>query len=140
MYGAALLASGVAIGAFGAHGLRRVVTDASLLNAFEVGVRYQLIHGVGLLALGALPRDVLRPLASPPGEHHHAAGDVLSSFTGRAPEMLLAGTTLFSGSLYALAITKPASRPPWLGPVTPLGGLVQIAGWCAFGLGVIRLC
>ena len=100
MYGAALGGLGVALGAFGAHALRGSL-DQGALNTFEIGVRYQMYHALALLALGAQP-----------GQR-------------RAPAWLLAGTAVFSGSLYALALSgvKP------LGAVTPVGGVLQLVGW-----------
>ena len=100
--GALLAGSGVAFGAFGAHALKAALSPA-LLEVFETGVRYQMYHGLGLLALGALP----------------------GVRGGRAPGLLLAGTLVFSGSLYLLALTNLK----WLGAVTPFGGLLLLAGW-----------
>jgi uncharacterized membrane protein YgdD (TMEM256/DUF423 family) len=107
LLGAVLGALGVLAGAFGAHGLKgRLEPDA--LASFETGVRYQLVHALALLAVGALAR-----------------GDG-GSF--RVPTVLfLLGTLLFSGSIYALVL----GGPRWLGPVTPLGGALLIAGWVA---------
>jgi uncharacterized membrane protein YgdD (TMEM256/DUF423 family) len=96
----------VGLGAFGAHGLRaRLVPD--LLTTFEIGVRYQMYHALGLLAVGLA-------LARWP-----------SSGSGLAGWLFIAGTLLFSGSLYVLAFTGVR----WLGAVTPLGGAAFIAGW-----------
>ena len=97
---------GVAFGAFGAHGLRgRLSPD--MLAVFETGVRYQLYHAFAVLivALAAARFD---------GWMIRAAG---WAFT--------AGIILFSGSLYALALTG-ATR---LGAVTPIGGLAFLIGW-----------
>ena len=96
----------VALGAFGAHGLRaRLVPD--MLLTFEIGVRYQMYHALALLAVGAVaPRLSSGPV--------HAAG-----------WLFVAGTVVFSGSLYVLALTGQR----WLGAVTPLGGLAFLAGW-----------
>jgi len=97
---------GVAAGAFGAHALKsRVAPD--LLVVYETGVRYQLIHAVALLLLG------LAAAYRPQGRW----GIPVALFTG--------GTVLFSGSLYALAL----SGLRWLGAVTPLGGVCFLAGW-----------
>jgi len=96
----------VGLGAFAAHGLRaRLVPD--LLMTFEIGVRYQMYHALGLLAVGLA-------LARWP-----------SSAGGLAGWLFIAGTLLFSGSLYVLAF----SGVRWLGAVTPLGGAAFIAGW-----------
>lgn len=116
-----LLASGlsgclaVILGAFGAHGLKHSLT-ATLLSAFETGVQYQFIHTLSLLALGVL-------LSRMP--HTPAA----LTYAGL---LWLAGMVLFSGSLYALAL----GGPKWLGPITPLGGLMLILGWLSLTLGI----
>ncbi len=103
---AALGASGVLLGAFGAHGLERRGLDAHALAIWETAVRYHLLHAVALLALALSP---------------HAA-------QARSAGWLFAlGIVLFSGSLYALAL----GAPRWLGPLTPLGGLAFIVGWLA---------
>ena len=96
----------VTLGAFGAHGLRgRLVPD--MLTAFEIGVRYQMYHALALVAVGlALPRWPTPAMAL-------------------AGWLFIAGTLVFSGTLYALAL----SGHRWLGAVTPLGGAALIAGW-----------
>jgi uncharacterized membrane protein YgdD (TMEM256/DUF423 family) len=96
----------VALGAFGAHGLRgRLVPD--MLMSFEIGVRYQMYHALGLLAVGlALSRWP-------------------SSAVAVAGWLFIAGTVVFSGTLYLLAL----SGQRWLGAVTPVGGAAFIAGW-----------
>ena len=104
--GAASAAVGVMAGAFGAHGLKSRVTPEAL-GVFEVGVRYQLVHALALVAAGLLARS--------------------GADTRLASQLFLWGTVLFSGSLYALAL----GGPKLLGPVTPLGGLLLIAGWIA---------
>jgi uncharacterized membrane protein YgdD (TMEM256/DUF423 family) len=101
---AALLgAAGVALGAFGAHGLRARL-DAQQLAVWETAVKYHLIHAAALLALAL----------SPHAPQLRGAG-----------WCFVAGIALFSGSLYALSL----GGPRLLGPVTPLGGLALIAGW-----------
>jgi uncharacterized membrane protein YgdD (TMEM256/DUF423 family) len=103
---AALLgALGVALGAFGAHGLRARL-DARALDLWETAVRYHLIHAVALLALALSP---------------HAAQ------LRTAGWLFAAGVALFSGSLYLLALG--AGPRAVLGPLTPLGGLAFLAGW-----------
>ena len=101
---------GVALSAFGAHGLKDSL-GAEQLGWWQTGVQQQLWHGVALLALALLPGA--RPAA-----------------------MLMAlGTIIFSGSLYAMAL----GGPRWLGAVTPLGGLLMIAGWLALAHLAVRL-
>jgi uncharacterized membrane protein YgdD (TMEM256/DUF423 family) len=92
----------VALGAFGAHGLRSTLEAHGMLDAWNKAVFYQFIHAIALLVLalhGAINRG--------------------------ACLLLLMGILLFSGSLYLLALTNLR----WLGPVTPLGGLCFLAGW-----------
>lgn len=97
---------GVAAGAFGAHGLRaRVGPD--LLAVFETGARYQMYHAFAMLA-------VARAAVRWPGPRVLAAG-----------WLFVAGTLLFSGSLYLLVLTGLRG----LGAVTPVGGFAFLAGW-----------
>jgi uncharacterized membrane protein YgdD (TMEM256/DUF423 family) len=104
---AALGLTGVALGAFGAHGLRQRLTP-ELLNAYTTGVLYHLLHALALLALALY-------------------GRATQSAIGVPAALFAAGILLFSGSLYALALTSV----PRLGMVTPLGGLCFLAGWAA---------
>ncbi|KAJ1724666.1 hypothetical protein LPJ53_001094 [Coemansia erecta] len=103
---AILGATGVALGAFGAHGLKNFVTDPERLKTWDMASRYQLIHAAALLAFSAT------------GRHSRS---VVGLWT--------AGVTMFSGSIYLLVLNRDAFRP--LGPVTPLGGLFMIGGWLA---------
>ena len=109
----ALLA--VAAGAFGAHALRaRLVPD--MQTVFETGARYHMYHALALfVAAGAFTRW--------PGGPVIAAG-----------WLFVAGTVLFSGSLYLLALTGQR----WLGAITPLGGVAFIAGWAALAWAALR--
>jgi uncharacterized membrane protein YgdD (TMEM256/DUF423 family) len=105
----------VAAGAFGAHALRARLTLADLAT-FETGARYQMYHALALLAVawavqqwgGALPRT--------------------------AGWLFVAGTVLFSGSLYTLVLTGQR----WLGAVTPLGGVAFLAGWGCLAAAAMR--
>jgi uncharacterized membrane protein YgdD (TMEM256/DUF423 family) len=105
----------VAAGAFGAHALRsRLPSD--LLAAFETGARYQMYHALALLGVAwAFTQWPTTPIR-------------LSAW------LFLAGTVLFSGSLYALALTGAR----WWGAVTPAGGVLLLGGWLALALGVWR--
>ncbi len=103
-----MLALGVAIGAFGAHGLQGEL-DAYSLDIYQRAVLYHFIHALGLLLVGALT----------------AAGAVSRPTAQWAAMLLLAGIVLFSGSLYTLALTGNRM----LGAVTPFGGVAFIAGW-----------
>ena len=96
----------VALGAFAAHGLKSRLEPA-MLATFETGVRYHMYHALALLAVGwACTRW--------PGGAAQASG-----------WLFVAGTVLFSGSLYALSLTGVR----WLGAITPVGGVAFLAGW-----------
>lgn len=107
LIGAILAALGVGAGAFGAHGLTGLVTEERL-RVFDTAVRYHLIHAVALVVIGLLVDR------RPSRTGIKASGD-----------LFLAGIVLFSGSLYTLVLTDT----PWLGAVTPFGGVSLIAGW-----------
>jgi uncharacterized membrane protein YgdD (TMEM256/DUF423 family) len=92
----------VALGAFGAHALKASLQASGMLDAWNKAVLYHLVHAVALLALA------------------------LYGTGNRAAYLfLVAGILLFSGSLYAMAL----SNVRWLGAITPLGGLCFLAGW-----------
>jgi uncharacterized membrane protein YgdD (TMEM256/DUF423 family) len=111
MLGAASGFVAVAAGAFGAHALRtRLAPD--LLAVFETAARYQMYHALALLA-------VAWAAARWPGPLPQWAG-----------WLFVVGTVLFSGSLYALAL----SGVRWLGAITPLGGAAFLAGWICLAL------
>jgi uncharacterized membrane protein YgdD (TMEM256/DUF423 family) len=107
---------GVALGAFGAHGLRNRLS-ADMLAVFETGVRYQMYHALAILivALAAARLD---------GWLIRAAGWL---FTG--------GIVLFSGSLYVLALSGITA----LGAVTPIGGLAFLGGWACLAIAALAL-
>lgn len=112
-WGAILVGLGVALGAFGAHTLAELVTETRLAT-FETAVRYQVYHGLGLLALAALaPNGRLATPAAP---------------------FLIAGTLVFTGSLYVLV----AGGPSWFGVVAPLGGVLLIVGWAVAAYRLLR--
>lgn len=94
----------VALGAFGAHGLKPVLERHGTLAAWDTAVLYHAIHAVALLALAARAR--------------------VPAVTAWC---FLAGVAVFSGSLYVLSVTGLR----WLGAVTPLGGGAFLAGWAA---------
>ena len=101
----------VAAGAFGAHGLRARLSPESLA-IFETAARYQMYHALGLFVVSW----------------------AVSRWPGSLPQwsgwLFLVGTLLFSGSLYALALTGLR----WLGAITPLGGAAFLAGWLCLAL------
>ncbi len=112
--GAVLAGLGVALGAFGTHALRDLVTPERL-DTFETAVRYQLYHGLALLALGVGRFE--------PGRLLTAGGWTL-----------FGGSAIFSTSLYLLVLSDQS----WLGAVAPVGGAVMIAGWSVVALAVGR--
>jgi uncharacterized membrane protein YgdD (TMEM256/DUF423 family) len=105
----------VAAGAFGAHALKaRLPQDLQVI--FETGARYHMYHALGLVAVGLLGH--FRP----------------SSLLSGAGWAMLVGILLFSGSLYALALSGVRA----LGAITPLGGLGFLAGWLMFAIAAWR--
>jgi uncharacterized membrane protein YgdD (TMEM256/DUF423 family) len=115
--GALLMGAAVALGAFGAHGLRDRL-DAYSMGIYEKAVFYHFVHALGILLVALLARTTAIP--------------------ARAQEqvswLLLAGIVLFSGSLYALAI----SGVRMLGAITPLGGISFIAAWLLLAYQALR--
>jgi uncharacterized membrane protein YgdD (TMEM256/DUF423 family) len=111
---AALLA--VALGAFGAHALKTRVPP-EMLAVWHTGVEYHLFHALGLLAVGFAATRL--------------PGSALLKASGW---LMLGGIVLFSGSLYALAL----SGERWLGAVTPLGGIAFLAAWAFFVAAAVK--
>ena len=114
--GAILGAVAVILGAFAAHGLKTRL-EPDLLAVFETGARYQMYHALALFAAAWLA----------------SRGAVTEA--GWAGRLFILGTVLFSGSLYALALTGIRG----LGVITPLGGIAFIAGWVALVLGARKI-
>lgn len=108
--------TGVALGAFAAHGLKNRLS-ADYLAIFQTGVSYQLIHTLALFGVALLSVHV-------PGR-----------LVGWAGALFFLGIVLFSGSLYLLTLTGFSK----LGIVTPFGGLALLAGWLCLGLMAWRL-
>ena len=109
---AILLALAVAIGAFGAHGLRGKIDDYSM-TVYERAVMYHFFHALGLMIVSMLPRQ---------------------SALAWVSWLLLAGIVLFSGSLYLLAVTGIRT----FGAITPFGGLSFIAAWVVLAIAMFR--
>lgn len=106
---------GVAIGAFGAHGLKSVITPERLAT-FETGNRYHMFHSFALFAVAwAITRWN-------------------SNYLTISGWSFIAGILLFSGSLYILSITGIR----WLGAITPIGGVAFLAGWLLLAWGVYK--
>jgi uncharacterized membrane protein YgdD (TMEM256/DUF423 family) len=104
--------TGVAIGAFGAHGLAAVLEANGRAATFDTATQYHLIHALALLAAAWLD------------EQHP------NQWTRRAGWLFILGTIVFSGSLYILAIFNLR----FMGAVAPIGGVALIAGWACLGL------
>ena len=111
----------VALGAFGAHGLKKIV-DADTVSAFQTGVQYQMYHALTLLATAILYERF-------PGKRIKWAG-----------ACFIIGIILFSGSLYLLTALKAAGQAnlKGVGIVTPIGGIFFIAGWLFLLAGVMK--
>jgi len=113
--GLAALAA-VALGAFGAHALKtRLSTE--MLALWHTGVEYHVYHALGLLAVGLVAAQLPESM--------------LLKWSGW---LMLAGIVLFSGSLYALAL----SGERWLGAITPIGGTAFLAAWGFFVIAVLK--
>ncbi|KAF9741050.1 hypothetical protein PMIN01_00589 [Paraphaeosphaeria minitans] len=103
-------ATSVAIGAFGAHGLKKRIADPQRITNWSTAAQYQLVHSAVLtFASVVAPQNTL------------------------AMGLFTAGMTMFSGSIYLLVLDP--QRWKFLGPVTPLGGLCLIGGWVALAVG-----
>jgi uncharacterized membrane protein YgdD (TMEM256/DUF423 family) len=118
--GAAVLATAIILGAFGAHALRDKLSESSL-EVFKTGVLYQFIHGFAILFMAVismhLPEDKLR-----------------------SPVIFFViGILCFSGSLYFLSTqTITGLSLKFLGPITPIGGLLFILGWLVFIVKIVK--
>ncbi len=117
--GVVMMVIAIILGAFGAHGLKEHLTPEKL-NTFEVGVRYQIYHGLAFLILGL-------------------SADKVQFSLKRPVQFIFAGVLMFSVSIYFLAIQEMLGVSlNFLGPVTPLGGALMIIGWILFLVKIIR--
>jgi uncharacterized membrane protein YgdD (TMEM256/DUF423 family) len=103
-------ASGVAIGALGAHALKETLTKRGTLASFQTGVTYHIFHALAILSL--------------------SNADKSQTLAGK---LMATGTLFFSGSIYGLSLGY--GPRPLLGPITPIGGLLMIGGWIVAGMG-----
>jgi len=110
VWGASLAGLAVVFGAFGVHTLAPLL-GSQRMGVWETAVRFQMYHALGLLVIAALPRS-----------------------SRLAALLLVVGSLIFSGSLYLLVLTGVGL----LGAITPLGGLLQIAGWALLAVGLAR--
>lgn len=116
IFGAAFGALSVAAGAFGAHALRARLEPRDL-QIWETAAQYQMYHALALVAVAVLATRTQHPAATVAGG------------------CFIAGTLIFSGSLYALVL----SGVRWLGAITPIGGVALIVGWVALAVAASRL-
>lgn len=108
-------ALGIIFGAFGAHALKKVLSP-DLLKSFETGVKYQLYHAIVLLIIG----------------FQFSFTETLETSTAWC---FIAGTFLFSFSIYGLCISSAKGKKlRFLGPITPIGGLLLVIGWILLGV------
>lgn len=111
----------VALGAFGAHGLKKIVTPEQVAT-FQTGVQYQMYHALALMLLAII------------------AGKMSGGMISTAGIFFVLGVLMFSGSLYLItalhAASKPIPTPVVI--ITPLGGLCFIVGWILFLLSVVK--
>lgn len=107
--GAITAAIGVMLGAFGAHALKERL-DPQMLVVWQTAVQYHLIHALGMIAVAL------------------AATQIADSWVSWSGWLMFAGVCLFSGSPYLFVLTDTR----WLGAITPLGGILFIAGWLLF--------
>ena len=114
--GAILGGLGVGLGAFGAHALKEMLTTSGRLDTFELAVRYEFYHAFALLFAGVLQQFFD------------------SKYIRTSAIFFLAGTILFSGSLYLLCFTSNTA----FAMATPFGGVLLIVGWLFLALGIIN--
>lgn len=107
------LATAVGLGAFGAHGLKKMA-DAYALEIWQTATLYLFVHGLGLLALGVLQKLEYR--------------------VDKVAMCLQAGIAIFSGTLYLMAL----GLPKWLGAMTPIGGTLLIIGWLLLAFSTLK--
>lgn len=118
--GIVLILIGIILGAFGAHGLKKVVSDTSLLDSFETGVRYQIYHGFAFLIFGSTSIK------------EKVGKGLFVSF--------LVGVLFFSGSIFALVFLniKEIEFPKFIAFITPLGGGLLIISWAFLLINFLR--
>lgn len=111
------VALGIALGAFGAHGLKEMVSERMLAN-YETGVRYQMYSSLGMMIIAliaSLKQELKKPLSL-------------------AALFILIGTIIFSGSLYTMALTGYT----FLGAITPIGGVFMIFGFVYTAIAIVK--
>jgi uncharacterized membrane protein YgdD (TMEM256/DUF423 family) len=121
LLGIVMAAIAVILGAFGAHGLKKIVTTEQL-EVFKTGVQYQFYHAIGMILVGLIAQNIQHVLIK------------------QAAWMFFGGIVAFSGSLYLLTLFFALNTEgvKWIGVITPIGGLLFITGWIMLGLGVFK--
>lgn len=111
----------VILGAFGAHGLKKIVTPEQL-DVFKTGVQYQFYHAIGMIIVGLIAQHLEHILIK------------------RAAWMFFAGIIVFSGSLYIMTLFYALNTEGvrWIGAITPVGGVLFITGWVMLGVGLLK--
>lgn len=110
----------VVFGAFGAHALKKILTKEQL-KSFETGVKYQMYHAIVLLIIGF-------------NFNLETASEKYMVYS------FMAGVVLFSFSIYGLAIASAKNKKlRFLGPITPLGGLLLVTGWCLLSFSILKI-
>ncbi|HYK56164.1 MAG TPA: DUF423 domain-containing protein [Flavisolibacter sp.] len=111
----------VALGAFGAHGLKKIVSPETVAT-YQTGVQYQMYHALALLVIGVLSEKYM------------------GSFINYAGFFFLGGIVLFSGSLYLIVSMHAMNKtvPTGIGIITPIGGLLFILGWVLLLIGILK--
>ncbi|WP_435103249.1 DUF423 domain-containing protein [Arhodomonas sp. AD133] len=115
VFGALAGLVGVVLGAFGAHALSGMLSPERL-EVWETAVRYQFVHALALVFIGTL---------------HPASGGAWLRWSTAS---LMAGVIVFCGSLYLLCLTGV----PWLGAITPIGGVLWVVGWALLAVYAVR--
>jgi uncharacterized membrane protein YgdD (TMEM256/DUF423 family) len=116
-----LAALGVVLGAFGAHGLKKIVPPETV-NTFQTGVQYQMYHAFALFIVAIVYERFA------------------NAYVSNAGWFFLSGIILFSGSLYILTLLKATNKVglSGIGAITPIGGLLFIIGWVLLLVGILR--
>lgn len=119
--GIVLSALAVALGAFGAHGLKKVVSVENVA-IYQTGVQYQMYHALALILVGIL------------------SDRIYNGFITYAGVLFVTGIILFSGSLYMIVSLYAMNKtvPTVIGILTPIGGLIFILGWVCLLVGILK--
>ena len=114
-----LIVIAIVLGAFGAHALKELISE-KYQHTFETGVRYQMYMGISLLIIGL----------------NYANIGISSKLPIR---LIIVGVLLFSFSLYLIAIQEIIGKLTFLGPITPIGGLLMILGWMLIFIRILKI-